>query len=481
MRYRWFALAIISVSMNGLSHGQEGSQVEQAEGIRPTPLTRPELKRLLEDVKVRSPRIPLPDLGEAERVALGDQSESYESRVKYNYFNGIEIVRPPASAVPGQAPTGMSREQDSLFTLDNAFKVELFWIVSRVNNCQYCIGHQESKLLGLGRSEDQIASLDGDWAGFDEASQTAFAFARKFSLEPHRLDDQDISRLKEHYNENQILEMILSMCGNNAINRWKDAIGVPQRKDEGGYSRMASMTSGSTLNAEKIASLPKGSYQTPTSEAYRESVSKIVWLSESSDSVNTCATISRRPPLEPIDYIEKKLLECKTRVPRIALMDDAQTRTNLPAAIELGSKLPNWVRLLARFPKAGAMRMEAVMAAEQKGDISPLLKAQLSWILARQDRAWYALGRAGEQLQKLGQTDQQIYALDGDWLEFSAQEQAFFRLAKNLGNSPVVLSGGEVKKAVELAGPRDVVQVISFTTSRASFNRLTEAVGLPLD
>jgi hypothetical protein len=125
--------------------------------------------------------------------------------------------------------------------------------------------------------------------------------------------------------------------------------------------------------------------------------------------------------------------------------------------------------------------MEGVMAAEQKGDISPLLKAQLSWILARQDRAWYALGRAREQLQKLGQTEKQIHALDGDWLGFSAPEQAIFRLAKNLGNAPVVLSGGEVKKAIELAGPKDVVQVISFTTSRASFNRLTEAVGLPLD
>lgn len=481
MRNRCLVFAILSFSMNGLANGQESLQSEQVEGIRPTPLTRPELKRLLEDVKVRSPRIPLPDLGEAERVALGEQAESYESRVKYNYLRGIEIVRPPATAVPGQATTGMSREQDPLFTLDNAFKVELFWIVSRVNNCQYCIGHQESKLLGLGRSEDQIASLDGDWAGFDEASKTAFAFARKFSLEPHLLEAQDIAKLKEHYTENQILEMILSMCGNNAINRWKDAIGVPQRKDEGGYSRMASMTSGSALDSAALANLPKGTYKTPTSEAFRESVSKIVLLSESSDSVNTCATISRRPPLEPMDYVEKKLLECKTREPRIALMDDTQTRINLPAAIELGSELPNWVRLLARFPKAGAMRMEGVMAAEQKGDISPLWKAQLSWILARQDRAWYALGRARDQLQKLGQTEKQIQALDGDWLEFSDREQSIFRLAKNLGNAPVVLSGGEVKKALELVGPRDTVQVISFTTSRASFNRLTEAAGLPLD
>ena len=495
MRYHRIAWTILISTTCGLASGQVKIESEIVEGIRPTPLTRPELKRLLEDVKVRTTRIPLSELGEAEREALGEQAENYESRVKYQYLNGIEIIRPPVSPALNQAgsatssngtasgnrPSGMSREQDPLFTLDNAFKVELFWIVSRVNNCHYCIGHQESKLLGLGRSEDQIASLDGDWAGFDDASKAAFAFARKFSLEPHLLDSQDIEKLKNHYTEDQILEMTLSMSGNNSINRWKDAIGVPQRKDEGGYSRMASMMTGAQPNTAEIANLPKGSYLTPTSKGFEKSVSKIALVTESSNSVNTCATISRRPPLESSDYVDKMLLQCKTRQPRIALMDDAQTRENIPSFTELGSELPNWVRLVAKFPKAGSIRFESILASEQKGDISPLLKAQLSWILARQDRAWYALGRARDQLQKLGQNEQQIFALDGDWGEFSDREKAMFRLAKNLGNSPVVLSGGEVKKAIEVAGPRDVVQVISFTTARASFNRLTEAAGLPLD
>jgi hypothetical protein len=32
-----------------------------------------------------------------------------------------------------------------------------------------------------------------------------------------------------------------------------------------------------------------------------------------------------------------------------------------------------------------------------------------------------------------------------------------------------------------LAGPRDVVQLISYTTGRASFDRITEAAGLQLE
>ncbi len=467
-------------------------RAQESNGTRATPLTRPELKRLIEDVKVRVPRIPLPELTDADREKLGDQVDSYEARVKHHYLNGIEVVRPVAapSAPIGAAgsagangaktnpPAGLAREQDPNFSLENAFKVELFWIVSRVNNCQYCIGHQESKLLGAGRSEDQIAALDGDWSEFKPAQQKAFAFARKFTYQPYRLEDQDIAGLKAHFSENQILEMILSMSGNNSINRWKEAIGVPQRKDEGGYSRLATLGSGT---AEIDPNLPKGTYLTPTSPAFEKKVSKVAvfTLDEKTDST-TRPTYSKRPALESRDEVEKKLAECRTRKPRLSLVDEAQARKDIPGCSSIDGPLPAWVRLIANFPKAGSSRFDSVMASQEKGDLSPLFRAQLSWILARQDRAWYALGLAQTQLRKLGQTDVEIYALDGDWSGFSAKERALFQIAKQLGTSPVVLSDEEVKAGVELAGARDVVQTISFTTSRASFNRLTEAAGLGL-
>jgi len=492
MRMQLTQCFLVAFILAGFAMGQDS-----VEGIRPTPLTRPELKRLLEDVKVRVPRIPLPELTDGDREKLGAQADSYESRVKYHYLNGIEagrngnqnaaspnVASPVGVEANGTArdrSSGNSRQQDPLFTLDNALKVELFWIVSRVNNCQYCIGHQESKLLGLGRSEDQIALLDNDWKQFDVASQTAFAFAKKFTLEPHLFSDVDIVGLKSHFTDNQILEMVLSMAGNNSINRWKEAIAVPQNRDGGGFSRIGPATAGSRAEESPDPQRPRGSYLTPTSPAFEKTVSNVVVLSDISDAPNTCATVSLRPALEPRDFVEKMLLECKTRQPRIPLMDESKTRESLPGTSSLSGQLPNWVRLLARFPTAGSSRFDSILASDEKGDISPLLKAQLSWILARQDRAWYALGRARDQLRNLNQSSDQIYALDGNWNSFPDREQALFRLAKNLGNAPVVLSAGEVKNAVVVAGARDVVQVISFTTSRSSFNRITEALGLPLD
>jgi hypothetical protein len=56
-----------------------------------------------------------------------------------------------------------------------------------------------------------------------------------------------------------------------------------------------------------------------------------------------------------------------------------------------------------------------------------------------------------------------------------------FTVVRNLAASPVVLTDEQVDEAVRLAGPRDVVQLISYTTGRASFNRITEAAGLQLE
>jgi hypothetical protein len=136
------------------------------------------------------------------------------------------------------------------------------------------------------------------------------------------------------------------------------------------------------------------------------------------------------------------------------------------------------VLLLANFPRDGRSRIVGLRAAEETGDLSPLLKAQVSWIVARQDRAWYAAGQAKVRLQELGLSEDEIYALDGDWSGFTSAEQAQFVLARNLAASPIVLSDEEVARAVDLVGPRDVVQLISYTTGRAYFNRVTEAAGL---
>ncbi|MDZ4779329.1 MAG: hypothetical protein SGJ19_03650, partial [Planctomycetia bacterium] len=166
--------------------------------------------------------------------------------------------------------------------------------------------------------------------------------------------------------------------------------------------------------------------------------------------------------------------------PRLPLVDEDEAREIRGESAPEGA-IPQWMRLLANFPIAGQRTVASIRSSEDKGDLSPLLKAQMSWVVARQDRAWYAMGDAYGRLKSLGQTDEQIAALDGDQQTLEAKDQALLTFAKNLAASPVVLTDEQAAEAVKLAGPRDVVQTITYTTFRAAFDRFTEAAGLTVD
>ncbi len=429
---------------------------------RPIALTRPEMKQLIEDMKARKPRIPLPELTEDDKTKLGERGMGYESRLRYHYMPGSGDGR-------GGSGFGFGPVGDEA-TLDNTFKVQLFWLVSRANNCQYCQGHQESKLLRAGQKEDDIAALDGDWSEFAAAQRTAFAFARKFTYEPHQLADADIDGLRKHYTDAQILEMVMSMAGNNAINRWKEGTGVPQSAGGGGF--------GGKEPADPAA---KHSYLTPTSDKYKSLVTKVAPLARDEKTGEpTRQTVFRRPALESRGDAEKALAAARKREPRLPLAAEEKTRELLPADYPKGD-LPQWARLLATFPTAGKARIASQLSADEKSDLKPLFKAQVSWIIARQDRAWYATGGAKKRLVALGQTDDQIYKLDGDWKDFTAKERSAFTLAQKLAASPVVLTDDDVSDAVKSIGARDTVQLISYVTVRASFDRITEAAGLRVE
>lgn len=434
---------------------------------RGIPLTRPEMKQFLEDMKQRTPRIPLPQITEEEKTKLGERGMGYESRLRYHYLpegSGGFSGGTGGRGTPGAGGTNT----DPAMSLDNTFKTELFWIVCRMNNCQYCQGHQESKLLRGGRTEDQIAALDGDWSGVSAKERAAFAFARKITYEPQLFNDADIKSLQEHYSDLQIIEMLLSIAGNNSINRWKEGTGVPQSQGGGGFGRSTDP------NAPK-EDPAKHTYLTPTAEKNQKSITKLAPVKLDEKGQPTRQTVSTRPALESREQVEKALAAARTRAPRLKLADDDKVKAALPEGFT--GDAPQWAKLQAHFSSAKG-RIAGQLGADKNGDLMPLMKAQVSWIIARQDRAWYATEEARLRLKAAGQTDDQIYALDGDWKGFSDSERAMFTLAKKLAASPVILTDDDVALTVKLSGPKLTTQMISYVTTRASFNRITEAAGL---
>jgi alkylhydroperoxidase family enzyme len=324
-------------------------------------------------------------------------------------------------------------------------------------------------------SEEEVAALDGAWSELTPAQRAAFALARKLTYEPHRLTDADVEQARKHYKDLQVLEMVFSVAANNATNRWKEGVGVPLEKEGARFLRGA----GKPAPADRP--LPIKSFLTPTPEPYRKAVTRVAPLQKEDGAEGPSRLAGcRRPRLESRAEVEQALAACRKRSPRLPLVGEAEARALLLADWPQGP-LPQWVRLLANFPRDGKARIVALRAADEQGDLTPLLKARVSWVVARQDRAWYAVGEARRRLKALGQSDEQIYRLDGDWADFTPAERALFRVARQLAASPIVLTDDEVAEALKLTGPRAVVQLISYTTGRAFFDRVTEAAGLRLE
>ncbi len=96
----------------------------------PVPLTRPEMKQALENLKARKPRFDLPAPTEEEIASAGERGISYEGRLRSLYINTGE-------ARGTRGATGFGRDNEPNMTLTYAFKTQLFWVVSRTNNCLY--------------------------------------------------------------------------------------------------------------------------------------------------------------------------------------------------------------------------------------------------------------------------------------------------------------------------------------------------------
>src|SRR5262249_51524107 len=133
---------------------------------------------------------------------------------------------------------------------------------------------------------------------------------------------------------------------------------------------------------------------------------------DSPSSTQVCARPADRGPLENRAQLEAALEACRKRLPRLSLASEAQARAVLPADWSGSGPLPEWVRLLAAFPKGGKAWVAQTYYSETKGRLAPKLKAEIAYVAARNDRAWYALGHAIRRLKELGLGDAAIDALD---------------------------------------------------------------------
>lgn len=410
---------------------------EPPETSKPVGATRDEEKALLEKHKKAKPRLPMPPA----------DPDNPLGRVNNAAFRAHYLPADLRETRPAGGMTG--RDADPAMTLDNTFKVKLFWITSRANNCYYCLAHQEYKLLGAGQSDDEIAALDGEWLAATPKERAAYAFTRALTHNPHRLTAADVEALKKHYTDKEVLEILVTVAGYNSTNRWTDGLNIPAEDDGVRFKKEGIKADFST-------------FLTPTSEKYAKQQTTV-----------GPRKLEARPPLEARDKVEAIWKEKRT-----ALLPLADAKT---VAEVWDGPAPNWAALLANFPKSMKGRVSGLKTAAEKGALTPTLKAQIAWVAARNDRAWYALAVAREQLLKAGVSGDDVWKLDGDRKHMSEAEQAALELAETLTVAPWKVTDEMVERCRKSFKDAEVAEIVYRACNAAFLDRVTEVARLPFD
>ncbi len=102
-------------------------------------------------------------------------------------------------------------------------------VVSNLNRCTYCVSHHTPLALEAGGTVIQIQAIeDGTWRQrrelFDDAEWVVAEYASQVTLEPWKISDALFARLREHFDESQIVELTARTALCSFWNKFNDAL-----------------------------------------------------------------------------------------------------------------------------------------------------------------------------------------------------------------------------------------------------------------
>jgi AhpD family alkylhydroperoxidase len=105
--------------------------------------------------------------------------------------------------------------------------------VSQTTRCQVCMAGRHRGAVEAGMDEDLVASIpelatvDGVAEGFTEPERAAVRFALKFGTDHLTVDDADRAALREHFDDQQIVELGL-LCALCLVGRFSAILGLEE-------------------------------------------------------------------------------------------------------------------------------------------------------------------------------------------------------------------------------------------------------------
>lgn len=113
-------------------------------------------------------------------------------------------------------------------SVDNGLKRLVGEAASKAAGCFYCSAHAAHGAREQGVAQDKI---DAVWSFedselFTDAERAAINLAMKAGVVPNETTDEDFDRLKAHFSESEITELVAVIAMFGFLNRWNTTLGT---------------------------------------------------------------------------------------------------------------------------------------------------------------------------------------------------------------------------------------------------------------
>jgi len=122
-------------------------------------------------------------------------------------------------------------DPDSL--VDVGFKRLIGHMASRASGCRYCMAHTAGGALHLGVDP---AKLEAIWSYstsplYSEAERVALDFSLAAAAVPNAVDDALFAKMRQHWSDDEIVEItgVIALFG--FMNRWNDTMATPLEQE----------------------------------------------------------------------------------------------------------------------------------------------------------------------------------------------------------------------------------------------------------
>lgn len=162
----------------------------------------------------------------SEDAKLREMADFYQETLGFTPTSLFTMMRRPRIANAFLEMNQAVMENQGRVT--SALKRLIAYLSSMTTGCRYCEAHAIRAAERYGASDDQLVNI---WEfrthpAFNEAERAALELAIAASQVPNNVDDAIAERMRQHWDEGEIVEIMGVIALFGYLNRWNDSMGT---------------------------------------------------------------------------------------------------------------------------------------------------------------------------------------------------------------------------------------------------------------